>query len=77
MSPSSPEQRFSDRVENYVRYRPGYPAELLPVLAREAGLTPESTIADIGSDTGISSELFLKAGYRVTGVEPNAPMRGR
>jgi SAM-dependent methyltransferase len=75
MPPASPEHRFSDRVGNYVRYRPGYPAELLPVLVREAGLTAESRIADIGSGTGISSELFLKAGFRVTGVEPNAPMR--
>jgi SAM-dependent methyltransferase len=73
MNSPSPEQRFSDRVENYIRYRPGYPPELLRWL--EGGLSPESVIADIGSGTGISSGLFLKAGYRVIGVEPNAAMR--
>ncbi|MCW1883596.1 class I SAM-dependent methyltransferase [Luteolibacter flavescens] len=71
----SPEQRFSNRVENYVRYRPSYPAELVHLLEREARLGPESMIADIGSGTGISAELFLKAGHQVTGVEPNQAMR--
>ncbi|HSU97575.1 MAG TPA: class I SAM-dependent methyltransferase [Gemmatimonadaceae bacterium] len=67
--------RFSDRVENYVRYRPGYPAEVIDVLARETGLTPASEIADVGSGTGISSELFLRNNNTVFGIEPNAEMR--
>ncbi|MEK7950329.1 class I SAM-dependent methyltransferase [Luteolibacter soli] len=75
MSQQSPEQRFSNRVENYIRYRPSYPQELIALLEREAKLTPESVIADIGSGTGIFSELLLKAGYAVNGVEPNPPMR--
>jgi SAM-dependent methyltransferase len=75
MSQQSPEQRFSNRVENYVRYRPSYPPELVALLEREAKLSPQSTIADIGSGTGIFSELLLKAGYQVSGVEPNPPMR--
>ena len=29
MPASNATSRFSDRVENYVRYRPGYPAEAL------------------------------------------------
>ncbi len=72
----SPEQRFSDRVENYVRYRPHYPAEVISWLAQHAGLTANSSIADIGSGTGISTELFLKAGCNVWAVEPNQEMRG-
>jgi SAM-dependent methyltransferase len=68
-------RRFSDRVENYVRYRPSYPAAVIDVLARETGLTPQSEIADIGSGTGISSELFLRNGNTVFGVEPNTEMR--
>lgn len=72
----APEQRFSDRVENYVRYRPGYPQEIIPLLQREAGLSPQSVIADIGSGTGISTELFLKAEFTVYAVEPNSDMRG-
>jgi SAM-dependent methyltransferase len=67
--------RFSDRVENYVRYRPSYPKQILSFLQRETALTPNKTIADIGSGTGISTELFLQNGYRVYAVEPNTEMR--
>src|SRR5690349_16869253 len=67
--------RFSDRVENYVKARPGYPPAILPFLVAECGLTPESVIADIGSGTGLLAELWLKHGNRVFGVEPNAAMR--
>ncbi|WP_266159326.1 class I SAM-dependent methyltransferase [Dyella silvatica] len=68
-------QRFSDRVENYVRYRPDYPAALLEWLHREHGVSSSWQVADIGAGTGISSKLFLDAGHRVVAVEPNAPMR--
>lgn len=71
----APEQRFSDRVENYVRYRPSYPQEIIPLLQREAALTPQSVIADVGSGTGISAGLFLHAGNVVHAVEPNREMR--
>jgi SAM-dependent methyltransferase len=68
-------ERFSDRVENYVRYRPRYPEEVIRTLVAETGLVPESVIADIGSGTGISAELFLRHGNPVYGVEPNEAMR--
>jgi len=67
--------RFSDRVENYVRYRPGYPAEALRVLRDECGLEPEHIVADIASGTGIWTRMVLENGNRVFGVEPNAEMR--
>lgn len=67
--------RFSDRVEDYIRYRPGYPAAVLDTLAREFGLRPAQVVADIGSGTGISAELFLRNGNAVLAVEPNADMR--
>ena len=70
-----PTSRFSDRVENYVSSRPGYPEAVLDILRREAALTTASRIADIGSGTGLSAELFLRNGYDVIGVEPNAAMR--
>ncbi|HEV2319720.1 MAG TPA: class I SAM-dependent methyltransferase [Verrucomicrobiae bacterium] len=70
-----PTKRFSNRVENYVRYRPGYPAEIIALLRDECGLTSASVIADIGSGTGKLSELFLNAGCEVFGVEPNKEMR--
>jgi len=67
--------RFSDRVGDYVRYRPGYPAELVAAVIGAAENTASPTIADIGSGTGIFSRLLLDAGARVFGVEPNAAMR--
>ena len=72
---SDPKKRFSNRVENYIRFRPGYPDAVLDLLTEECGLNQQSIIADIGSGTGILSELFLKNGNQVFGVEPNAPMR--
>lgn len=71
----APEQRFSDRVDNYIRYRPSYPVAMLERLEKEAGLNPASVIADIGSGTGISTAMFLQAGYMVQAVEPNREMR--
>jgi SAM-dependent methyltransferase len=67
--------RFSNRVEDYVKYRPGYPAEIVRFLHDTYGLTQDKLIADIGAGTGISTELFLKKGYRVIAVEPNVEMR--
>ena len=67
--------RFSDRVDNYVKYRPHYPAEIIDFLKVENIISENSVIADIGSGTGISAELFLKNNYKVFGIEPNEPMR--
>ena len=67
--------RFSDRVDHYVRYRPGYPAELFDCLAEHHGLTAGAIVADIGSGTGISARLFLERGCAVYAIEPNAAMR--
>ncbi len=73
MKPST--LRFTGRVENYIRYRPGYPSGVIETLANECGLTANSIVADIGSGTGILGELFLKNGNRVFGIEPNREMR--
>ena len=67
--------RFSTRVENYAKYRPSYPHAVMETLEQECGLATESVVADIGSGTGILSELFLKHKNRVCGVEPNRHMR--
>ena len=68
-------QRFANKVESYIKSRPGYPGALLDVLKRECGLASNWTVADIGSGTGLLSELFLKNGNKVLGVEPNTEMR--
>jgi len=68
-------ERFSNRVENYVKYRPHYPKEVLDLFQREMNLQKSSVMADIGSGTGISSKLFLENGNAVFGIEPNKAMR--
>ena len=75
MPVQDPTQRFSSRVDNYVRYRPGYPAVVLDLLKKMCRLTPDSVIADIGSGTGIFTRMLLENGNRVFGVEPNTDMR--
>ena len=70
-----PTQRFTGRVDNYDRYRPTYPRAILSLLETEFDLTGASVVADVGSGTGILSELFLQNGNRVFGVEPNYEMR--
>lgn len=70
-----PTQRFSDRVADYVRYRPDYPPALLDWLHGPMGVRPDARVADIGAGTGISSAMFLRAGHPVVAVEPNGPMR--
>ncbi len=68
-------ERFSDRVENYVKYRPSYPPQVIELFRDQLGLTPDSIVADVGSGTGISAKIFLENGNVVFGVEPNGPMR--
>jgi SAM-dependent methyltransferase len=75
MNPMLPTERFSSRVDNYVKYRPHYPMEIIPALEKATGLQPHHIMADIGSGTGISAELFLHHGNFVYGVEPNREMR--
>jgi len=68
-------QRFSNRVQDYARYRPGYPDGVIKYLQNTHGITNQKVIADIGAGTGISASLFLSEGYPVIAVEPNGPMR--
>ena len=70
---SDPTRRFSSRVEHYRKYRPGYPPALATLLTQ--GLRAGAPVADIGSGTGLLSEMFLRNGHSVVGVEPNRAMR--
>jgi ubiquinone/menaquinone biosynthesis C-methylase UbiE len=68
-----PTERFSDRVENYAKYRPRYPDATLEFIRK---IVPRpATIADVGSGTGILTRQLLDAGYEVYAIEPNGPMR--
>jgi SAM-dependent methyltransferase len=78
-----PKERFSNRVDDYVRYRPGYPDALVAWLAAQARLGEAARVVDVGSGTGILTRQLLAAldglaagpGARVTGIEPNRAMR--
>jgi SAM-dependent methyltransferase len=70
-----PKKRFSSRVENYIKYRPSYPLEIIDFLKEKRILAEDTRIADIGSGTGILTKLFLDNGNQVYGIEPNKDMR--
>ena len=72
--PSDPTSRFSDRVQDYVRWRPGYPPAVLEALRRDLGLQPGHVVADVGSGTGLLSRLLVENGNVVYGIEPNREM---
>jgi len=71
---SDPTSRFSDRVQDYVRWRPGYPPAVLEALRRDLGLQPGHVVADVGSGTGLLSRLLVENGNVVYGIEPNREM---
>lgn len=75
MSEHGPTERFTTRVAEYVRWRPGYPDAALDVLAERCGVGPGSFVADVGSGTGILTAPLLARGARVAAVEPNSAMR--
>jgi len=70
-----PRSRFSARVANYVRFRPGYPDKLISALAAILDNPDQGVVADVGSGTGIFTRLLLARGLRVYGIEPNTAMR--
>ncbi len=70
-----PTTRFTDRVANYVKYRPRYPQAIVGFLREACALTESSVVADVGSGTGFLAELFLENGNTVFGIEPNDAMR--
>ncbi len=67
-------RRFSDRVGDYVRHRPGYPPAIVDFLHGRCGVAPDAVVADVGAGTGISTRMFLEAGHPVIAVEPNRDM---
>lgn len=72
---SAPTERFSDRVDDYLKYRPHYSPEVVQALRQACGLSPDHLVVDVGCGTGLLAKIFLENGNRVIGVEPNANMR--
>ncbi len=60
-------ERFSNRVDNYQRYRPGYPTSVYTHLKKETGIDTLSKIVDLGYGTGLLSRLFLEQGHLLWG----------
>jgi ubiquinone/menaquinone biosynthesis C-methylase UbiE len=71
----NPTQRFSNRVADYIKYRPHYPDSVYDFLQETLPLSSASIIADVGSGTGILTQLFLKNNHIVFAIEPNQEMR--
>jgi ubiquinone/menaquinone biosynthesis C-methylase UbiE len=67
-------EKFTNRADNYNKYRPDYPKEILGEM-RQYGIGKDSVIADIGSGTGKLTQLFIENGNRTFAVEPNDDMR--
>jgi SAM-dependent methyltransferase len=65
-------QRFTNRVEDYARYRPTYPKEIIAAIL-DGYSAP--VIADLGAGTGISAHALHDAGATVFAIEPNGRMR--
>jgi ubiquinone/menaquinone biosynthesis C-methylase UbiE len=70
-----PTRRFTNRVENYRRYRPGYPSLVIDLIRETCGPSAPLQVVDIGSGTGIFTRKLLEAGFEVSAVEPNEAMR--
>lgn len=77
LSAMNPTTRFTDRVDDYVRFRPSYPAAVIDAVLD--GLIPTNgrtlRAVDLGAGTGICSRLLAARGVRVIAVEPNDAMR--
>lgn len=65
------EEKFSGKAENYDKFRPSYPSELIEWLY---SLTRAEAVADIGAGTGKFTEKLLEKPWQVTAVEPNGDM---
>jgi len=72
---TSPTERFADRVDDYVKYRPHYSPNVIKALQEHCELSPRHLVVDVGCGTGLLAKIFVENGNRVIGVEPNENMR--
>ena len=70
----NPQGRFSNRAENYAKYRPSYSSEVVDRIINNFNLN--IVAVDIGAGTGISSRLLADREIKVMAIEPNEAMRG-
>ena len=67
-------ERFTSRVRDYVRYRPGYPPAAVAHIADQLDIAPGRLIADVGAGTGLLTRSLLQAGAEVIAIDPNEHM---
>jgi SAM-dependent methyltransferase len=72
-----PRERFTGTVDNYEKYRPSYPPELIEWIVATSGIPPRGVIVDVGCGTGLSTRLFGSRGFEVIGIDPNEAMLAR
>lgn len=70
-----PKDRFSDRVEDYVKYRPNYPELAIDAILKGLASPSQLVAVDIGAGTGISTRQLAERGVKLIAIEPNAAMR--
>jgi len=75
MTELNPKKRFSNRVDDYRKFRPHYPGAIVETVKEICGLNGRSVVADIGSGTGIMTELLAPYCSKIYAVEPNKEMR--
>ena len=71
----NPTTRFSNHVNNYLKYRPHYPSQIIDFLKTSFNFDTQQVVADVGSGTGFLTKLFLENGNTTYGIEPNEAMR--
>src|SRR5687768_13852072 len=71
----NPTGRFTDRTDDYVKYRPSYPKDAIDAIVAGLEGSPVRAAADIGAGTGIAARLLGDRGLSVVAVEPNQEMR--
>lgn len=70
-----PYESFTNAATYYVKSRPGYPDQIIELLKNKCGLKAGDSIADIGSGTGVFTQLLLENNFKIYAIEPNAKMR--
>ncbi|MCY7284927.1 MAG: class I SAM-dependent methyltransferase [Cyanobacteria bacterium CAN_BIN43] len=71
----NPLSYFSDRSEDYEKYRPIHHTSTIDAILSGLGSSAQLVAADIGAGTGIGARLLADRGIRVMAIEPNADMR--
>jgi ubiquinone/menaquinone biosynthesis C-methylase UbiE len=67
--------RFTNKADNYARYRWDFSSHAIEAIFRISGLTMSATVADVGSGTGILSQHFVERVKKLFALEPNNEMR--